>query len=1313
MTENKYIDFEKAKEFALSLKLNTGSEWEQWIASNTIPSDIPRRPNRVYADLGWKGWSDFLGTKEKSRTNQKSKFRSFNEAKVFAQSLGFNTKQKWLDWSKSVARPKDIPIHAHEVYAKQWKGWGDFLGAEIIANRQRVFLSFEEAKKYVRSLGLKSETEWRAWAKSDLRPKNIPAGPSHKYSQEWQGWSDFLGTGNIANQNRRYRSFEQAKRFVQSLGFKSKSDWYAWSKTSARPKDIPGIPSRKYLEEWKGWGDFLGTGTVAPQNLEFKSFEEAKAYVRSLNIRSIAEWNAIAKSGKKQKGIPRSPAVVYSEEWQGWGDFLGTGAIATKDRKYKSFREVTSYARSLGFKKEREWRNWCKTDGKPKDIPAHPDRTYAKEWTGWGDFLGTGAVSCWNREFRPFEEARNFVQSLGLKNRHDWDSWSKSKSRPKDIPTSPGDVYRLDGWQGMGDWLGVVNRWDENNIRIFVSSLLPQLETLSPAGLYVIFQQAGLNVSCQNKHKAFLQAIKTGKFPKDELEKFVNGEESLVDEFISGSKFTLEDGKLDLNTSMEDLENTLSENEINIAGDYLPNVDVKEILATLDSQIFSNIDTEVMDFFIKEAVAKIWQRAYSNPEETFIKINQYEANGLYSSEVKRIFIEDFTQANQLGIPSGYSFQYLPNLMQRYTAYLVKSRKRIGNWSGTGAGKTLSAILASRVIDSKLTIICCPNNVVGNWEVNISKIYPDSIFVSKTIDVKKHSEDKHRYIILNYEFFQQPYAQSRLLRLLNEQSVDFVIIDEIHYSKQREVEKMSQRKKVIAAFLSEAYAKNENLHVLGMSATPVINNLFEGKTLIELVTGFHHDELKTKPSVDNCISLYQKFVSHGIRWLPEYNYQLNVHDDILIDCTELVPEIKKQSQLGSMVDLEIILTKAKIPFILANLKAKTIVYTHYVKDILLSLQSAIELQGWKVAIFTGENKSGLEAFIDGDADVLIASSCVGTGVDKLQFVCNRLIVNSLPWTHAEFEQLKGRIYRQGQIHDHVDVFVPLTFAMVNGEKWSWCESRWKRIQFKKSISDASVDGVIPEGHLRTPAQAYKDAMLWLERLERGEVYEIERRKILIPLMDDVKSTVKHRLGDLTQMNSRMNRKTSRETHKRFIEHPEEWEFYHAAYRQDRKEWPVIPYEEAIKWFNVEGRSHMVIGDFGCGEALLAASIPNKVYSFDHVAINDNVIACDMCHTSLDDAGLDAVVFSLSLMGANYIEYLQEAHRCLKLDGHLWIAEPTSRLRNIDEFKDLLFKLGFDVARVNEKWKFTFIRAIKSERQPNITAIESKNLKKILA
>jgi SAM-dependent methyltransferase len=842
-------------------------------------------------------------------------------------------------------------------------------------------------------------------------------------------------------------------------------------------------------------------------------------------------------------------------------------------------------------------------------------------------------------------------------------------------------------------------KWTIERIRRFVSSLIPHIDSLTPAGLYVVFQQNGLfSMAAASKGHSFVQALKTGCFPKEELEKFVQGEPSLVDEFISDPEKTLDSSEV---VNILAPENILSEHQINVLEGSLPIVETKDVLAVLESTLFTTQDREAMDFFIKEAVARIWQHAFSDEKAALRQVDEYKDEGLYAQEVKRLFLEDYLGTKALLIPDGYSFSHQPNLMQLYTAYLVKSRKRLGNWSGTGAGKTLSAILASRVIEAHLTVICCPNNVIDNWKRNIRGIYPDSLVFSKKIDIKDlNASKKPTYLILNYEFFQQPRAESKLKTLLAECTVNFVIIDEIHYSKQREAERVSDRKRVVASFLSEAAVRNPDLHVLGMSATPVINNLFEGKTLIELVTGVHHDDLQTKPTLSNCVSHYQKFVSHGIRWLPRYSYKLNLITEE-IDCSSLVSEIRQRAAFGSMVDVEAVITKAKIPFILEKIRPKTVVYTHYLKDILIPLQDAIERAGWKVAIFTGENKSGLDEFVDADADVLIASSCVGTGIDRLQHVSNRLIISSLPWTHAEFEQLIGRFYRQGQLRDFVDVFVPLTFATINGEKWAWCESRWKRIQFKKSISDAAVDGVIPEGHLRTPGQAYKDAMLWLERLDRGELYEIERRPISIALSEEITPLAHRRFGDLSQMNYRINHDTSFQTHERFLKNPEEWEHYHAIYREDRQNWPVVPYQEALNWF--KARPHMVVGDFGCGEAFLAAELENKVFSFDHIAINENVTACDMTHVPLDDLSLDAAVFSLSLMGSNFLDYLKEAHRCLKLDGHLWIAEPTSRIKEIHSFKELLFRLGFDVLRIDEKWKFTFIKAIKSERDINLQSL----------
>ena len=104
-----------------------------------------------------------------------------------------------------------------------------------------------------------------------------------------------------------------------------------------------------------------------------------------------------------------------------------------------------------------------------------------------------------------------------------------------------------------------------------------------------------------------------------------------------------------------------------------------------------------------------------------------------------------------------------------------------------------------------------------------------------------------------------------------------------------------------------------------------------------------------------------------------------------------------------------------------------------------------------------------------------------------------------------------------------------YADVGGERWSWCESKWQRVKFKKSLADAAVDGVVPEGHLRSPAQAYSDAMKWLERLDTEGTYEISRPRLVIPLAEDEDHGRRiANYGDFSRMNQRWNATTGATT-----------------------------------------------------------------------------------------------------------------------------------------------------------------------------------------
>ena len=67
----------------------------------------------------------------------------------------------------------------------------------IITNRNfeknKLRWSFEEAREYVRKLGLKNKREWVAYSRSGKRPDFIPSTPNSTYKDAWKGYPDWMG----------------------------------------------------------------------------------------------------------------------------------------------------------------------------------------------------------------------------------------------------------------------------------------------------------------------------------------------------------------------------------------------------------------------------------------------------------------------------------------------------------------------------------------------------------------------------------------------------------------------------------------------------------------------------------------------------------------------------------------------------------------------------------------------------------------------------------------------------------------------------------------------------------------------------------------------------------------------------------------------------------------------------------------------------------------------------------------------------------------------------------------------------------------
>jgi len=84
----------------------------------------------------------------------------------------------------------------------------------------------------------------------------------------------------------------------------------------------------------------------------------------------------------------------------------------------------------------------------------------------------------------------------------------------------------------------------------------------------------------------------------------------------------------------------------------------------------------------------------------------------------------------------------------------------------------------------------------------------------------------------------------------------------------------------------------------------------------------------------------------------------------------------------------------------------------------------------------------------------------------------------------------------------------------------------------------------------------------------------------------------------------------------------------------------------------------------------------VHSFDLVAKESHITACNIAHVPLKPGTLDIAIFCLSLMGTNFLDYIKEANRVLKKGGLLKIAEVESRFKDgIDTFVDAVTSLGF--------------------------------------
>ena len=416
--------------------------------SNQLPKDIPHTPDAIYKN-DWENWGVFLGTRNKRRRHDKLIMLSYKKAKSFAQKLNLKNAQEWFLETKKTNFPENIPVGVNSYY-KEFEGFGIFLGTGYISTsvRKSEYAKFNYVKSYIKNKKIKNSKEWKNLIKNNKLPKNFPKFPDQTYSKDWKGWGYFLNNPKLLPSSKRYMSYQDAIKFVRKKNIKNAREWQSFTKSNNFPEDLPVALKSVYKNQFKSLGDFLGTGAIASQNMIFLDYTKAKKIAQKLKLKSSKDWQNLIKKNKIPKNLPKAPQNVYKKEFEGWGEFLGTGnSQGIMNRNYLKFSEVKNYAKIKKIKNRNEWISHCQKNLNPSNIPQIVNIVYQNSgWKGWDDFLGTS-------KFVTFKEAKEYARKIGVNGWSQWNIYFKKNKRPIGIPAKPFSTYKKE-WKGWKDFLG-------------------------------------------------------------------------------------------------------------------------------------------------------------------------------------------------------------------------------------------------------------------------------------------------------------------------------------------------------------------------------------------------------------------------------------------------------------------------------------------------------------------------------------------------------------------------------------------------------------------------------------------------------------------------------------------------------------------------------------------------------------------------------------------------------------------------------------------------------------------------------------------
>lgn len=449
------------------------------------------------------------------------------------------------------------------------------------------------------------------------------------------------------------------------------------------------------------------------------------------------------------------------------------------------------------------------------------------------------------------------------------------------------------------------------------------------------------------------------------------------------------------------------------------------------------------DFFkILEAVKSCSNRKYI-PDSKLWKIELTEQNlelikPYFSNYAKYVqILKD--RESQINYPFLFPFQVegVKSLMQGRTLLA----------DSVGLGKTVQSAAYCEINNFKRVLVVCPAPLKRQWSEELIKFFnKQSIVLDGTPKVREKLfqdflSSEIKYLIVNYE---QLNEKNKYLLNIH---WDCCLYDEVH--------RIKNYKSIALKFAR----KIKTTKKIGMTATPLINNLFETNTIANFLNykfmdyntfesnycvysyiRIHGEQRRIFSKHINSEDYYNHLKKIMIRrlkhevmaQLPSRFYknvifklseeEQKIHNTIIETAKELLENGQENELLGALVKAKESCDSLKLidmgnkssklealkDFLEDYFDEKIIIFTEYAKMAHLLVE---ELGKDNCILITGNEKDKLgliKEFKASDKKYLIATDCLNYGVN-LEF-CNVMIHFDLPWTPARIEQREGRIDR---------------------------------------------------------------------------------------------------------------------------------------------------------------------------------------------------------------------------------------------------------------------------------------------------------------